>query len=107
MEKCRPLKLKMPGILLSTAVKRSNASRKDRGCKGGEGRKWAGRAPAKYRQRLFFEKYLCGRFITTHTRKKKKNWEKIISYTSATISLKYQRYRKNDGSSWRISVNEQ
>ena len=37
----------------------------------------------------------------------KKNWEKIISYTSATISLKYQRYRKNEGSSWRISVNEQ
>lgn len=42
-----------------------------------------------------------------HTHEKKKNWEKIISYTSATISLKYQRYRKNDGSSWRISVNEQ
>lgn len=44
--------------------------------------------------------------LYTH-KKKKKTWEKIISYTSATISLKYQRYRKNEGSSWRISVNEQ
>lgn len=37
----------------------------------------------------------------THTKKKP---GKIISYTSATISLKYQRYGENGGSSWRISM---
>lgn len=59
-----------------SSVKRSNARRKGRGCKGGEGRKWAGRAPAKYRQRLFFEKYLCGKDSSLHTQKRKKTGKK-------------------------------
>lgn len=53
-------------------------------------------------QRLFFEKYLRGKDSSLHIQKLRK----IISYTSATISLKYQRYGENGNSSLRMLANE-
>lgn len=69
--------------------------RKDRGCKEGEGENGqAELLPSTDGD--YFLKNISVLKIHHYTQK---NWEKIISYTSATISLKYQRYGENGGSS--------
>lgn len=61
--------------------------RKDRAA--GEGEEGNGQAELlQNTDRLFFEKYLRGKDSSLHTHK---NGEKIISSTSVTISVNYQR----------------
>lgn len=102
LEKCRPLKLKKLGVLLKYCWEKQQRRQERQRLQRSRQEETGRQSSCQVQTKIIFWALSLGKiFITTHIQKKP---GKIISYTSATISLKYQRYGENGGSSWRISM---